>query len=116
MKEKHVAIIDQIGRNIIGKLVGETETTLTLNNPVILFVQPEQTGQIQVQSFPVFFFEFINKEYRNQNNWTFNKANIVTSDVVLDDRILLQYEKINTPPVEQPAPTKNPKIVSIDSL
>ncbi len=88
-KPKHVAIIDQIGRNIIGKLVGETETTLTLNNPVILFVQPEQTGQIQVQSFPVFFFEFINKEYRNQNNWTYNKANIVTSDVVLDDRILL---------------------------
>ena len=117
MKEKHVAIIDQIGRNIIGKLVGETETTLTLNNPVILFVQPEQTGQIQVQSFPVFFFEFINKEYRSQNNWTYNKANIVTSDVVLDDRILLQYEKINTPPAaEQPAPTKNPKIVSIDSL
>ena len=116
MKEKHIAIIDQIGRNIIGKLVNETETTLTLNNPVILFVQPEQTGQIQVQSFPVFFFEFINKEFRGQNNWTYNKANIVTSDVVLDDRILLQYEKINTPPTEQPTPTKNPKIVSIDSL
>jgi len=117
MKEnKHVAIIDQIGRNIIGKLVDETETTLTLNNPVILFVQPEQTGQIQVQSFPVFFFEFINKESRDQNNWTYNKANIVTSDVVLDDRILLQYEKINTPPVEQPSLTNNPKVVSIDSL
>lgn len=117
MKEKHIAIIDQIGRNIIGKLVDETETTLTLNNPVILFVQPEQTGQIQVQSFPVFFFEFINKEFRGQNNWTFNKANIVTSDVVLDDRILLQYEKINTPPVEpQSTPSSNPKIVSIDSL
>jgi hypothetical protein len=113
---KHVAIIDQIGRNIIGKLVDETETTLTLNNPVILFVQPEQTGQIQVQSFPVFFFEFINKGYRDQNNWTFNKANIVTSNVILDDRILLQYEKINTPPVEQPSPTNNSKVVSIDSL
>ena len=113
---KHVAIIDQIGRNIIGKLVGETETTLTLNNPVILFVQPEQTGQIQVQSFPVFFFEFINKEFRDQNNWTFNKTNIVTSDVVLDDRILSQYEKINTPPVEQNAPTSSPKVISIDDL
>jgi hypothetical protein len=113
---KHVAIIDQIGRNIIGKLVDETATTLTLNNPVILFVQPEQTGQIQVQSFPVFFFEFINKEFRDQNNWTFNKTNIVTSDVVLDDRILLQYEKINTPPVEQNAPTSSPKVISIDDL
>jgi hypothetical protein len=116
MKEKHVAIIDQIGRNIIGRVVSENDTTLTLNNPVILFVQPEQTGQIQVQSFPVFFFEFINKEFRGQNNWTYNKANIVTSDIVLDDRILLQYEKINTPPVEQPVTSSNPKIVSINDL
>lgn len=117
MKEKHVVIIDNIGRNIIGKLVGETDTTLTLHNPVIVFVQPEQTGQIQVQSFPVFFFEFINKEFRGQNNWTYNKANIVVSDVVLDDRILAQYEKINTPPVEpQAAPSTSPKIVSINDL
>lgn len=115
MKEKHVAIIDQIGRNIIGKLVKETDTTLTLNNPVIVFVQPEQSGQIQVQSFPVFFFEFINKEFREQNNWTYNKANIVTSDVVLDDRILTQYEKINSPPVEQPV-QKNPKVIDINDL
>ena len=117
MQEKHIVIIDQIGRNIIGKLVGETDTTLTIHNPVIVFVQPEQNGQIQVQSFPVFFFEFINKEFRGQNNWTYNKANIVVSDVVLDDRILAQYEKINTPPVEpQSVPSSSPKVVSIDSL
>lgn len=117
MKEKHVVIIDQIGRNIIGKLVRETDTTITLNNPVILFAQPEQSGQIQVQSFPIFFFEFINKEYRNQNDWTFNKNAIVLSDVVLDDRILIQYDKINTPPIEpQAAPTSSPKIISIDDI
>lgn len=117
MKEKHVVIIDNIGRNIIGKLVNETDTALTLHNPVIMFVQPDQSGQIQVQSFPVFFFEFINKEFRGQNNWTYQKANITTSDVVLDDRILTQYEKINTPPVEpQATPSSSPKIVSIDDL
>jgi hypothetical protein len=60
----HIVIIDQIGRNIIGKVTAETDTTITLNNPVILFAQPEQSGQIQVQSFPIFFFEFI--------NWIFN--------------------------------------------
>lgn len=117
MKEKHVVIIDQIGRNIIGKVVAETDDRITLNNPVILFAQPEQSGQIQVQSFPIFFFEFINKEFRGQNNWSFNKNNIVLSDVVLDDRILLQYEKINTPPVEVPsAPTSSPKVISINDL
>jgi hypothetical protein len=116
-KEKHVVIIDQIGRNIIGNLVGETDTTLTLHNPVIVFIQPEQSGQIQVQSFPVFFFEFINKEFRGQNNWTYQKANITTSDVVLDERILAQYEKINTPPLEpQVISSASPKVVSINSL
>ena len=118
MKEKkHIVIIDNIGRNIIGKLVNETDTTLTLHNPVIVFVQPEQSGQIQVQSFPVFFFEFINKNFRGQNNWTYQKASITTSDVILDDRILVQYDKINTPPVEpQGVPSASPKIVSINSL
>jgi hypothetical protein len=117
MKEKHVVIIDQIGRNIIGKLVTESDTTITLNNPVIVFVQPEQSGQIQVQSFPVFFFEFINKEYREQNNWTYNKSNIVTSDVVLDERIISQYERINTPPVEsQNFANSSPKVISIDDI
>jgi hypothetical protein len=112
-----ITIIDQIGRVVIGKKVSETDTQLTLNNPVIVYVNPNQeTGQIQVQSFPVFFFEFINKEFRDQNNWTFNKSNIVTSDVILDDRILLQYEKINTPPVEQNAPTSSPKVISINDL
>jgi hypothetical protein len=118
MKENtHIVIIDNIGRNIIGKLVGETDTTLTLHNPIIVFVQPQQGGQIEVQSFPVFFFEFISKDFRDQNNWTYQKSNITTSDVVLDDRILAQYEKINSPPVEpQGVPSASPKIVSIDSL
>lgn len=112
---KHVAIIDHIGRNIIGKLVGETDTTLTINNPVILHVQPEPNGQLQVQSFPVFFFEFIDKGSREKNDWTYTKSSVVVGDVVLDERILSQYEKINTPQPEA-TPTKNPKIVSIDDL
>lgn len=122
MTEKHVAIIDQVGRNIIGKLVEETDTTVTLNNPVILFVQPEQNGQLQVQSFPVFFFEFIDKNNRDQNNWTYNKINVVTSDVVLDERILTQYNKINTLPEEANVPVttnssvNNPKVISIDDI
>jgi hypothetical protein len=116
-KDKHVAIIDQSGRNIIGKLVGDTETTITLNNPVILYVQPEQNGQLQVQSFPVFFFEFIDKNHRDQNNWTYSKSNVVTSDVVLDERILSQYEKINTPQVQLETPsTTGPKVISIDDI
>lgn len=113
MRVKYVAIIDQIGRTIIGGLVNQNETTLTLSNPVILHVQPDQGGQIQVQSFPLFFFEFIDKGSRENNNWTYTKSSIVTSDVELDERIISQYQKINTPPAPAVA---NPKIVDINDL
>ena len=112
--EKHIAIIDHIGRNIIGKLVSETDSTITLNNPVIVHCQPEANGQLQVQSFPVFFFEFIDKSKRDQNDWTYTKSSIVTSNVELDERILSQYSKINTPPVEVVA--NSPRVVSIDDI
>jgi hypothetical protein len=115
MKEKHVALIDHVGRNIIGKLVSETETTITVNNPVILHVQPQQNGQLEVQTFPVFFFEFIDRSKRETNTWTYTKSSIVTSEVELDDRILYQYEKINTPSVEAPVQT-SPKVISINDL
>lgn len=114
MKEKHVAIIDHVGRNIIGKLVEETDSVITIQNPVILHVQPQQNGQLEVQTFPTFFFEFIDKSNRDKNAWTYTKSNIVTSNVVLDDRILSQYERINTPP-EEPKQTQ-PKVISIDDI
>lgn len=117
MKENtHVALIDHVGRNIIGKLVSESDTTITVKNPVILHCQPQQNGQLEVQTFPVFFFEFIDKATREQNDWTYTKANIITSNVVLDERILSQYEKINTPPEEVVAPSTNPKVISINDL
>ena len=114
MQEKHIAIIDHIGRNIIGKLVGESDTTVTLNNPVIVHCQPEANGQLQVQSFPVFFFEFIDKSKRDQNDWTYTKSSIVTSNVELDERILSQYSKFNSPPVA--AVSNSPRVVSIDDI
>lgn len=117
MKEKHVAIIDHIGRNIIGKFVSETDTTLSISNPVILHCQPQANGQLEVQTFPVFFFEFIDKNFRENNTWTYSKSSIVTSDVTLDERIISQYAKINTAPesVEQ-KPKTEAKVISIDDL
>jgi hypothetical protein len=115
MQNTHIAFLDHIGRTIVGKFVSENDTNLTVNNPVIVHAQPESSGQLQVQFYPVFFFEFIDKTKRDQNNWTFNKSSIVVSDVVLDERILGQYVKINTPPVEAPAPT-SPRVISIDDV
>ena len=107
-----ITIIDQIGRVVIGKKVSETDTQLTLNNPVIVYVNPNQeTGQIQVQSFPYIFVEFLDKEHRDKNNWTFTKSSIVISDVVLDSAILNQYNNINS--VRTPEPAAEPQVIKL---
>ena len=55
-----IAIVDQVGRTVVGVETGRTDETLTLNNPVIVHVQPDpQNGQLQVQTFPYLFMEFI---------------------------------------------------------
>jgi hypothetical protein len=114
MKQKPIVFQDQIGRTIIANKVSETDATLTVENPVMFIVNPDQSGQFQVQSFPIFFFEFINKDARDSNVWTYNKTAIVTSDVDLDDRVVEQYGKINTPPA--PVASSSPKVISISDL
>lgn len=107
-----ITIIDQIGRVVIGKKVTETDTQLTLNNPVIVYVNPNQeTGQIQVQSFPYIFVEFLDKDNRDKNNWTFTKSSIVISDVVLDTAIINQYNNINS--VRVPEPAAEPEVIKL---
>ena len=94
--KQYKTIVDHIGRTVIGNVVKEDAKTLTLNNPVIIHVQPDQqSGQLQVQSFPYIFMEFLKD--KEQNNWTFNKTVISVSDVELDDKIITQYENINNP-------------------
>ena len=78
MSQQNVkAIIDHIGRYIIGDVQNETETTLEMKYPVILHVQPNpQTNQLQIQTFPLFFNEFISVSGRDENTWTFSKTTI----------------------------------------
>ena len=97
MADKEIkTIVDHIGRTVLGVVKEDTKDSITLYNPVIIHVQPEQqTGQLQVQSFPYIFMEFLKD--KEQNNWTFNKSAIAVSDVQLDDRIIQQYENINNP-------------------
>ena len=98
-----LTFIDQIGRTVIGKLVSQDTTTIVINNPVIVFATPNQeTGQIQVQSFPYLFMEFIDKDSRDKNNWTFYKSAIAISDVTLDSLIVNQYNNINSAAVGTP--------------
>ena len=104
MADKQIkTIVDHIGRTVVGKVEKDTKDSITLFNPVIIHVQPDQqTGQLQVQSFPYIFMEFLKD--KEQNNWTFSKSAISISDVQLDERIIQQYDNINNPqpPITQP--------------
>ena len=110
-------IIDHIGRTVVGRTVKDTKDSITLYNPVIIHVQPDpESGQLQVQSFPYIFMEFLKD--KDKNNWTFAKSAISTSDVELDERIIQQYENINnpTPPIQQApteAPAEEPEVIKL---
>ena len=106
-----IAIVDQVGRTVVGVETGQTDETLTLNNPVIVHVQPDQqNGQLQVQTFPYLFMEFIKGDKKN-NEWTFNKSSIATSTVQLTDQITAQYHAINNPAPAQPA--AEPEVIKL---
>ena len=105
------AIVDAVGRTVIGVITDETKTTLTMKNPVIVHVQPDaQSGQLQVQTFPYLFMEFIDGD-KTKNDWTFNKASITTSDVKLNDQITQQYHAINNP-AQVPA-DEEPEVIQL---
>tara|TARA_R100000995_G_scaffold79648_1_gene50828 strand:- start:67 stop:495 length:429 start_codon:yes stop_codon:yes gene_type:complete len=106
-------IVDHIGRTVVGVLKKEDTKSITLFNPVIVHVQPDpQSGQLQVQSFPYIFMEFLKD--KEKNDWTFNKAAISTSNVELDERITQQYENINnpSPPIQQQA-QEEPEVIQL---
>ena len=77
----------------------ETDATVVLKNPCTIFVQPNETGQLQVQTVPMFFREFLTVEGREAGTfWTFNKNNIVQSTCAdyLDEKLINQYNAIIT--------------------
>jgi len=103
-----VTFIDHIGRTIIAELVDETKDKLKVKNPAILHVQPTPQGQLNVQTIPLYFREFISEKNREAGStWNFNRASIVEAvDVENDERLLEQYKRLFT---AQPAPAAAPQ-------
>lgn len=96
---KLVAIVDSVGRVILGRQDSKssTKTTTAIKNPAVVNIQvDQQSGQISVQLIPFIFREFVKADLRADGvTWNFNTSNIVTSsDLVLEDNIVDQYEKI----------------------
>jgi hypothetical protein len=94
---KTVTFQDQIGRIIIGNQVGETETTLTVDDPKVIHVEMQQGGTVQVHVIPIFFAELIDNIAENGNEWVYNKSNIVMGDVKVSADLIARSESINKP-------------------
>lgn len=116
MQVKHTVIIDQIGRTILGIESSNTSSELTLDNPIIVHFQPAQNGQLELQLFPLFFFELLDKASRDKNSWTYNKSAITVSNIELNADILSRYAAINTPQEPKVEAQSNPKVISINDI
>lgn len=109
MSKNITTIVDQVGRVIIGEVIEDGKINIKMKNPAIIHIgQNPQTGQIQVQTLPYFFREFLNPKTADKGTtWSFNKDKVVVGDVDLDERLVTQYERLFTAaPVAAPQPAK----------
>jgi len=109
-----VTFIDHIGRTIFGEKISETDTHLEVKNPAIIHVQPTQNGQLNVQTIPLFFKEFVGEKNRTEGTvWKYNKATLVIGmNIENDARLVSQYHTVfAAAPVTIP-PT-DPKVIKL---
>ena len=119
MAEKnYITFIDSAGRAIFSEIEKETSSNLVVKNPVMITVQQQETGQMAVQLFPLYFQEFVqeNKNKTRDNYFTYTKSNIaLRTNFNIEPRIIEQYDKIVNPtlvPADQPA-GEEPEVIKL---
>jgi hypothetical protein len=114
---KLITFIDHIGRTILATEVDIDKNHLTVKNPAIIHVQPTQQGQLNVQTIPLYFREFVGEKSRQDGTvWKFNLSNIVIGvDVDNDPRLVDQYVRLfSASPIIQPGSGgSNEKVIKL---
>jgi hypothetical protein len=98
------ALVDSVGRTIIGK-VTQTKTAVEVENPAIINIQVKQdTGQISVQLVPYIFREFISPDKQSEPvTWSFPKNMvIVNKGIDINTNLETQYTNMFKQPVGSP--------------
>lgn len=97
--------LDNIGRTIIGTLVSETDTVLTVENPALVHIQPSpQSGQLQLQILPLFFKEF-QADKSAPTVWDFKKCSITQpKPIEFHNQFAVQYQQLFVAPPAPPEP------------
>ena len=120
--KKYNTFIDSAGRAIFSEIEKETSSSLVVKNPVMITVQQQESGQMAVQLFPLYFQEFVqeNENKTRDNYFTYTKSNIALgTNFNIEPRIVEQYDKIVNPtlvPANQPAdqPTnEEPEVIKL---
>lgn len=110
--------LDNIGRTIIGKIDKQDKDTITIENPALVHVQPnQQTNQLQLQILPLFFREF-QADKTQPTVWNFKKNNITTCETIpFAIQFSAQYEQMFQAAPQQAspqvAPPKEPQVVKL---
>ena len=104
MTNKLTLFVDLVGRTIIGNLVSQDSTTIKLENPAIIHIQPVQSktpgqGQVQVQVLPYLLPEFISADVRKEPVvWSFSVLSInVPDNLTVDKQLVAQYDRLFNP-------------------
>lgn len=126
MSNKIVTFVDSIGRTIIGELAESAPTgeksdanSFIVKNPAILHVQPTQQGQLNVQTIPLYFRDFVSDKNKEEGTyWKYNYASVVVGlNVENDGRLIEQYHRLFTAPsapANQPAGTEEKTVKLFD--
>ena len=114
MSEKIVVILDSVNRTIAGILYEETESVLTIKNPVIINAMPKQNGQMGLQLIPVFFREVL-KDKNQPCLFTYPKDKIVLTNIEkMEDQIEVEYKALFMELAELPqVATEEDKVIDL---
>jgi len=115
-QEQIITFVDHIGRTLVGVFKGNTEdgNSFHVKNPAIIHVQPTQNGQLNVQTIPLYFREFVSQKNKAEGTlWKFHYSSVVLGvNVENDSRLIEQYSKLFTD-TQQPATQSQDKVVKL---
>lgn len=111
-KNKLITFLDPIGRTILAEQVKLTDTVLQVKNPVILHVQPTPQGQLNIQTVPLYFREFLGQRTKETgSHWQYAVTNIVLGlEIDNEERLVKAYHDLWAP---QPVANHTPKVVKL---
>lgn len=118
-KNQLITFIDHIGRTLLAEWQEDTDNgqAFVAKNPAIIHVQPTPQGQLNVQTIPLFFREFVGDKNKSEGTlWKFQYNTVVLGiNVENDSRLVEQYKRlfIDTPGVVTPAANNGDKVVKL---